>query len=81
MATWLRGSGYLVDPSGALQTIAEVNEFPRSAGNIDGYSCSGDLMATSLCIDAGTPVGSPLWDRRGAPRDAFPDIGPVEYTP
>jgi hypothetical protein len=32
------------------------------------------------CIDGGTPVGAPVDDFYGNPRDQSPDIGPVEAT-
>jgi len=37
------------------------------------------LQAESLCIDAGTPDGAPLYDIEDNPRDEFPDMGAYEY--
>ena len=38
------------------------------------------LRPTSPCINTGTPVGAPLFDLEGNPRDALPDMGAYEYV-
>ncbi len=37
------------------------------------------LTTASPAIDAGTTIGAPGYDLYGAPRDAQPDLGAVEY--
>jgi len=37
------------------------------------------LQFGSPCIDAGTPIGAPVDDIEGNPRDEFPDMGAYEY--
>ncbi len=39
------------------------------------------LVASSMCIDAGTTDGAPEFDMDGQVRDSKPDIGPDEYVP
>lgn len=44
-----------------------------------GYPMDVHLKNGSMCIDAGTTVGAPLFDAYGKKRDAKPDIGAAEY--
>jgi hypothetical protein len=65
-------------------SAAQVNELPGASGNVD--DCAPltpdppfELQNGSACIDGGFVAGAPLRDFSGYPRDAVPDIGPVEY--
>jgi len=61
---------------GGLTTDAEVNALPGAAANFFG----GCGAVDKPCVDAGTTVGAPSDDMYGTPRDAHPDIGPIEDT-
>jgi hypothetical protein len=52
-----------------------------ASNNIDYCLSSGPVLSSSsTCINAGTPVGAPLLDIDGEPRDGAPDIGPHEFS-
>ncbi len=61
------------DATGA-HNISQDPQFVDAAG--------GDyhLGVGSPCTDKGTPVGAPLTDIEGTPRDAVPDMGAYEWT-
>jgi len=70
-----------------VTTVAAVNALTdtTAAGNISvdpmfvGYPLNVHLGPTSMCIDAGSTVGSPRTDYEGETRDASPDIGADEF--
>jgi hypothetical protein len=69
---------YFDEGATAIGSIEGVNALTdtTAAGNVEDRCRT--LSGASPCIDAGTPVGAPLWDFDGRPRDAAPDVGPYE---
>jgi hypothetical protein len=66
------------DARPALHTIAEFEQFdPSASGNFSLACFEG---ADSPCVDTGAKVGAPSVDFAGNPRDAYPDVGPSEWT-
>lgn len=61
--------------TGDTTGTGNISEDPLFVAASD-YHLRGD----SPCIDAGTPVGAPIADIEGTPRDATPDMGAYEWA-
>jgi hypothetical protein len=70
---------------GTARSSTELDDLsPTISSGNGGSACMAPspIPSLPLCtLNAGTPVGAPLWDLHGNPRDASPDIGPVETQP
>jgi hypothetical protein len=65
--------------SGGLYADRDTTLITTAAGlnSMTDITCSGNVGQADL-RDAGTPVGAPLWDFLGNPRDDAPSIGATE---
>jgi hypothetical protein len=66
-----RGLPLFSSASGTVNDVAALNLLPIASGNRDD----------GLLVDTGTPATAPRWDFLRNPRDALPDIGPIEAPP
>jgi len=85
---WNNGQSFVADyPCGNcfVVTYSDVEDGWPGVGNLNQvplFVSTGDyhLQVGSPCIDKGTPVGAPLYDIEGTPRDAAPDMGAYEWA-
>lgn len=77
---------YVDDSSWVNIAYSDIQGGYPGVGNIDADPLFVDvtnsdyhLQVGSPCIDAGTPVGAPVDDIEGNPRDELPDMGAYEY--
>ena len=69
-----------LDGATVADNLIGVDPMLGGLQNNGGFTQTHALDPLSPAVNAGTPVGAPVDDQRGVPRDSLPDIGAFELT-